>query len=102
MQQAYGEFRDNDVEVVAISIDGVLDAFNMITLVGAEFPILPDTEGNVVRQYGVYNLLGDGVGTPATFIIGEDGAIRWSYVSQDIADLPSADDILLRLRELGL
>ncbi len=71
----------------------------MADLVGAEYPIVSDPGGEVARQYGVFNLLGDGVATPSTFIVGKDGRIAWQYVGQDIADRPSSEALLLRVRE---
>ena len=44
--------------------------------------------------YGVYNLLGDGVATPAVFIIDQSGQIVWSYVGQSASDRPSVQTIL--------
>ena len=72
----------------------------MATLTGAEFPILADPQGNVVRRYGVYNLLGDEVAAPATLIIGKEGAVLWRQVGRDIADRPSADEILAVVRDI--
>lgn len=106
LQRVYGEFENKNVGVVAVSMDGVLDAFNMITLVNSEFPILLDTQGTVIRKYGLYNLLGDGVSGPAVFILGknDDGnkfEIKWRHISKDAADLPSGNDIILQLSNLG-
>jgi peroxiredoxin len=89
------------VEVVAISMDETEDAASMAELVGAEYPVLSDPGGSVVRAYGVYDLLGDGVAAPAVFIVGKDRAIQWQQVGGDIADRPSATQILLRLDAPG-
>lgn len=81
-------------------MDGVQDAAQMAAYTGAEFPVLSDAGGKVARRYGVYNLLGDGVAAPATFIVGRDGSILWRHVGQNIADRPSADEILVKLQGL--
>ncbi len=52
----------------------------------AEFPILADTSEDVAKEYGVFNLLEDGVAAPATFIIQPDGAIVWWYIGVNIGD----------------
>ena len=52
----------------------------------AEFPILADTSEDVAKEYGVFNLLGDGVAAPATFIIQPDGAIVWWHIGVNIGD----------------
>lgn len=69
----------------------------MAALVGAEYPLLADPEVAMVRSYGVFDLLGDGVAAPATFVIGEDGVIKWRQVDKDIRDRLSPDEILQRV-----
>jgi alkyl hydroperoxide reductase subunit AhpC len=66
--------------------------------VGAEFPIVSDPGGEVANEYGVFDLLGDGVATPSIFIVGKDGRIVWQYVGQDNADRPTVDTLLFRIR----
>ena len=36
-------------------------------MLGIEFPVLYDVGGSVSRDWGVFNILGDGVAAPATF-----------------------------------
>ena len=100
LQEAYGEFRALNTEVVAISTDVLGDARAMADLTQAEYPILADPGGPVVKSYGVFNLLGDGVAAPAAFIVGRDGGIEWRQVGTNIADRPTTADLLERVREL--
>tara|TARA_B100000315_G_C14314180_1_gene467749 strand:+ start:294 stop:533 length:240 start_codon:yes stop_codon:yes gene_type:complete len=79
-------------------MDGIQGAAEMAALTGVGFPILADAEGSVVRRYGVYNLLWDKVAAPATFIIGREGAVLWRHVGRDIADRPTAEEILAALK----
>ena len=81
-------------------MDGPEGVAQMVTAVSAEFPILPDPGGEVVKAFGVYDLLGDGVAAPATFIIGEGRTIHWSHIGNNIADRPSAALLLERLQEM--
>jgi len=78
-------------------MDNAEDAGKMAALAGAQFPVLYDPEGQVVRMYGVYNLLGDKVATPSTFIVKPGGTISWSYVGAAITDRPPASETLQRL-----
>ena len=64
---------------------------------GATFPILTDPDGATARSYGVFDLLGDGVATPATFIVQKDGSIGWYQVGVDIADRATVEDIMAAL-----
>jgi len=89
-----------DVEVAAISVDNVQDAGQMRGITGAEFPILADSEMRVVREYSLYNLLGDGVSAPATIIVGPHGTVVWRYVGQNAGDRPPVVDILQHLQKL--
>ena len=66
----------------------------MTALAGARFPILSDPDGATARSYGVFDLLGDGVATPATFIVKQEGSIGWRYVGQHIGDRATIQDIL--------
>lgn len=65
-----------------------------------EFPILYDPEGSAVREYGVFNLLGDGMAASAMFLIDRTGQVQWQYVGKHIDDRPSNREIISRLREL--
>ena len=46
----------------------------MTALAGASFPFLSDPDGATARSYGVFDLLGDGVATPGTFIVEQEGS----------------------------
>ena len=86
MQSFYDEFESRNAGLAAISTDLLVDAERMEVLAEAEFPILADTNEDVSKSYGVFNLLGDGVAAPATFIIRPDGGVVWGYVGVDIGD----------------
>ena len=62
----------------------------------AQFPILVDSGQSIARKYGVYNLPNDGVAAPATFIIGNDSAIIWYQIGENIADRPAPKELLTR------
>ncbi len=85
---------------MAVSTDGRAGALQMALLANAGFPVLADPGGATARSYGVFDLLGDGVAAPATFIITGDGGIAWRQVGKDIADRVAAETILARLNEL--
>jgi peroxiredoxin len=83
--------------VIALAVQDVTQARTMADLVRAEYPLLADADHAVAGAYGVYNLLGDGLATPAVFIIDRAGRVSWSYVGKNTEDRPSADDILSHL-----
>jgi len=67
--------------------------------VGARYPVLADPNHRVAEEYGVFNLLGDGVAAPATIIMTSDRIVAMQ-VGQDIGDRPSTASILHTLRQL--
>lgn len=81
-------------------MDGIVNAAQMAAFARAEFPVLSDPAGTVVRDYGVYNLLGDRLAAPATFLIRRDMSIAWQHVGEDVSDRPTPSDILIRIRQL--
>ena len=69
----------------------------MVQKLGIPFPILYDPSTETPQAYKVFNLLGDGLATPATFIVDTEGVITWKYVGSGIGDRPSTDTILAQL-----
>ena len=96
----YPEFLERNVSLAAISTDDTADALKMMELTGAEFAILSDKEAEVAKDYGVYNLLNDGVATPSAVIVSPEGNIEWKYVGESISDRPTPDAILAQIDRL--
>ena len=69
----------------------------MADLVGAGFHVLSDFDASVAESYGVFNLLGDGVAAPGTFIVLPDGAIATYYIGRNVNDRPTPDQILVEV-----
>ena len=67
---------------------------------GAGFPILSDEDGAVAKDYGVYNLLNDGVAAPSAFIITPDRRIVWRFVGESASDRAAVEEILARVDEV--
>lgn len=97
LQANYQRFQERDAEVLALAVQDVARAKRMQEITGAEFPILADSDHMVAAQYGVFNLLSDGIAAPAVFIIDRDGHIVWSYIGQDAFDRPTVEEIIARL-----
>lgn len=100
LSRDYSQIQKLDAEVLAISVDDLSGAQYIVDKIGIPFPVLYDPMVDVVSDYGVYNLLGDGLATPSIFIIDKDGVIRWKYIGRSIDDRPSASPILEQLRLL--
>ncbi len=81
-------------------MDGIVRTAQMASYARAGYPVLSDQSGTVVRDYGVYNLLGDMLAAPATFLIRRDMTIAWQHIGKDVSDRPTPSDILTRIRQL--
>ena len=97
METDLTQIRSQNAEVLAIAVQDQTGAQATVNSTGATYPILADSDQRVAEAYGVYNLLGDGLAAPATFIINKSGQIVWSHIGQDIADRVSNQTILANL-----
>ena len=87
--------------MLAISTDDLSGAQSIVGKVGIEFPVLYNSDTDVVDAYGVYNLRGDNLAAPATFIIDTEGIVRWSHISRRTSDRPKTSEIIEQLEELN-
>lgn len=88
------KFQGKNTQVIALAIQDQAGAQSAVSETGATYPILADPDHRVAEAYKVYNLLGDGVATPAVFIIDQAGQIVWSYIGQNLNDRPVNQTIL--------
>ena len=86
--------------MLAISVDNLEEASEVVRMLGIPFPILYDPSTEAPQSYMVFNLLGDGLATPSTFILDKKGVITWKYVGSGIGDRPSVSTILAQLSGL--
>jgi peroxiredoxin Q/BCP len=93
----YQVFQERDAEILALAVHDAAGAERMLQVTGVSFPLLADPDHAVADAYGVYNLLGDRIATPAVFIIDQSGRIVWSYIGQDASDRPNTQTILENL-----
>ena len=86
--------------MLAISTDDLSKAQWVRDKLSIPFPILYDPDTDVVKDYEVYNLFGDGLATASTFIIDKDGIIRWKYIGRNIYDRPHVSRVIEQLQLL--
>ena len=63
--------------------------------------MLSDADGKISRSWGVFNLLGDGVAAPATFVFDASGQLRAFRIGRDAGDRPSAQEALEVIRSFS-
>ena len=97
MQSNYSAFRAAAAEIVAVAYMDQARAQAIAQSVQPGYPILADADHLVSDAYGVYNLLGDGLTTPAIFVIDRTGQVVWAYISKDTSDRPASAVILSHL-----
>ncbi len=64
-----------------------------------KYPVLYDTNTVVSRSWNVFDLLGDGVSAPATFVFAPEGHLVAGHIGRHAGDRPDADDILKVARD---
>jgi peroxiredoxin len=84
-----GAFQNDDVQVLAISVDSAPTHKTWADQQGYTFPILADfwPHGEVAKAYGVFNDTA-GIATRGTFVIDKEGVVRWSVINA----IPDARD----------
>jgi len=90
--------------VVAISIDNTEHASKVWEdVVNRRFTILSDPGARVIRVYGLLHpsagMEGQDIALDTTLLVDFDGHERWRRVSETLPDLPTAEEILTRIRE---
>jgi len=113
-EKDYEKFKALQSEIIAVSTDTPEEAKKTREKSQARFPILIDSDNEVVNLYGVATqkrelkdipaiLHGKKAGTyamPAVFIIDTKGIIRYSYVGKSFTDRPNNEELLKKLSEL--
>ena len=63
------------------------------------YPVVYDTTTAVTRSWNIYDLNGDGVAAPATFVFGPTGHLVAAHIGAHAGDRPRAEDIITVARD---
>ena len=67
------------------------------------FTILSDPGAQVITSYGLLHrgagMDGQDIALDTTLLVDVDGRERWRHVGQTLSDLPTAEEILTRIRK---
>ena len=67
-----------------------------------QFTILSDPGARVIRSYGLIHpgggMEGQDIALDTTLLVDSDGRERWRRVSETLPDIPTAEEILTRIR----
>lgn len=78
LQNHLQDFKTQDAEIIAISADTPTDAKKSIGEHGLSFTIVPDTNKEIIKLFGIANVSHDGAAWPSSFVIDKQGIVRLS------------------------
>jgi len=97
----YEDFRKRGADVVAISADPVEKNAEIAADLGLSYRVLADPELHASDAYGVRHAGagadGRDIARPATFVIDEQGVIRWRNLTPDYKIRPQPDEVLAQI-----
>ncbi|MCH7739006.1 MAG: redoxin domain-containing protein [Chloroflexi bacterium] len=102
MAKNYESIVARNAEVVALSTDDLRGADIAVKNFGAGFPIVyTDGDPAIPRQYGVFNLHGDGLASAAIFIFDRSGTLAWKSVGEQYSTTVPSATIIEALEQIG-
>jgi alkyl hydroperoxide reductase subunit AhpC len=93
-------------QILAVSIDSHQDSKKLVQQLKERFSgefdflLLEDRDHKVIDRYGLLNPDGNGWPYPATYVIDQQGVVRWRFVEVDYTKRPSNEQILQALRAI--
>ena len=94
------------VQILAVSIDNREDSKKFVQKLkerfagDLDFPMLEDKDNKVIDRYGILNPDGKGWPHPTTYVIDQQGIVRWKFVEVDYRKRPTNEQILQALRKI--
>lgn len=83
LQKHLDAFRAQDAEIIAISADDAAHASQSVGEHGLTFPVVPDPQKAIIRQFGIGNISKQGIAWPSVFVVDKKGTVRLSFASQE-------------------
>ena len=106
LQQDYAAIQAAGAELLVISTDNAAQAKDAIEKVKRrdnveiEFPLLGDPELKTIDAYNARDPLNRGIARPMTYIIDENGVIRWKFLDVRVGNRLKGDRIVAELKGL--
>lgn len=102
MAKFHPDFTAAGARVVGICVDSPQRNAAMVGKLNLPFPVLSDPDGEeAIKPYGVWHD-GAGMARPAVILLDPDGRETFRQVGEDFADRLPEEDLLERVRALGL
>ena len=106
MQHDYAAIQEAGAELLAISADNAAKAKSAIEKVKRrdnveiEFPLLGDLELKTIDAYNARDPLNPRIARPMTYIVDENGVIRWKFLDVRVGNRLKGDRIVAELKGL--
>ena len=106
MQQDYAAIQAAGAELLAISTDNAAKAKSAIDKVKKRdnveiaFPLLGDPELKAIDAYNARDPLNPRIARPMTYIVDENGVIRWKFLDVRVGNRLKGDRIVAELKGL--
>ena len=91
------------MQIVGISVDPKEASARLERDLGLDFPLLSDTDEQVIKRYRLVHEKGHGgadIARPANLLLDASGVIRWAAFTDNIRVRPHPDALLLAARRL--
>ena len=99
MQKNYAKIQAAGAELIAISSDDEGDTKRTVQGSKLEFPVLADTDREVIKTYNVLDPGNNRIARPASYVLRKDGTIAWKSIDGVAVRVPTAQ-ILTELGKL--
>lgn len=93
----YPRLQESGANLVMLSVDSLKRARQLADQTRPTFPVLSDRDVDAAVAYNVFE---SGIAIATTFLIDQEGIVRWSYVAQKPADRPGLVQLLLEINRL--
>jgi peroxiredoxin len=94
------------MQILAVSIDSHDESKKFLQKLkerfagDLDFPLLEDKDHKVIDRYGILNPNNKGWPHPATYVIDQQGVVRWRFIETDYKKRPTNEQILAALRNI--
>lgn len=104
IEKRLAEFQAAGIRPVAISVDAPEVSRDLASKAGYTFPVLSDTQAEVIREYHLLHTgagpEGTNIARPAEFLIDRSGTVRWRNLTEDVRIRARADEMLAIAKSL--
>lgn len=93
IQENLSYYRAQDAEILAISADDRAHALTSVGEHGLTFPVIPDPDKKLIKQFGVANISKKNIAWPSLYVLDKQGTVRLAFANAEGKRLHS-DEIL--------